>query len=827
MHIVKATTNKNISDREKKNAALARETAAEGFVLLKNDGVLPIVPQKIALYGSGARMTVIGGSGSGAMNQRYHVTVEEGLKKAGYSISTESWLDRFDAFYKESYAEWKNGIEEVGKSPEMMKNPFALIDYVAAHSFLYPTGIAIEEEDIHNSDTDTVIYVLSRQAGEGMDRKNEKGDFKLDDIEVANLKKIASAYRKVLLVINIGGVVDLSPLDDLKIGAILFYAQGGMEGGNAFADVISGKVTPSGKLTCSWAKRYEDYPSSGTFSYYGDSKQQEYKEGIFIGYRYFDSFQIEPRYPFGFGLSYTSFEINYGNEREEKGDIILTVTVKNTGKVAGKEVVQLYVTVPRRANIAEYQRLVCFHKTKLLQPNESESFEMRFALKECACYYPAAKAGGKGSWWLNKGMYVVRIGNSSRNTRIALGVHLLKEVCTESCEGVCFPKKKINELYLNLPENSLPLGVKVLTIGSAHFETKSNSYPALSVYGEEISEKVKNTIESMTTEELVELVVGPGTQCKTYVTTLGVSGNTTSALLEKYSIPNITLADGPAGLNVTPEIVDTEAEVKTINIYPQFDFGMFGQIMRMRLGKPEDGVMRYQYATAWPVGILMAQTWNEELIEKVGQAIGDEMQELGVTVWLAPGINLYRNPLCGRVFEYYSEDPFVAGKMASAATRGVQSRKGCFVSVKHFACNNQELDRSLSSSNLNERALRELYLKAFEIVVKEAHPRTVMASYNLINGVYTTNSYDLLVKVLRNEWGFDGLVMSDWNAVDNGHGDPVQAMKAQCDLIMPGKPELKERIVKAVQSGELKADDLKRCAARVLQLVSENIVVAF
>lgn len=826
--IVRATTNKEITEREKLHAELAREAALEGFVLLKNEGVLPIKPQKIALYGSGARMTVVGGSGSGAMNQRYQVSIEEGLENATYTVTTKKYLDRYDTYYNDCYATWKNGIEEVGKKPEMMANPFALICYASEKAFLYPTGITVTEEDIQASQTEIAIYVLSRQAGEGMDRKNEKGDFKMDDTEIANLKKISESYKQVVLVINVGGVVDLSPIDGMNIGAILFYTQGGMEGGNAFADIVSGKVSPSGKLACTWANKYEDYPSSGSFSSYGDTKQQDYKEGIFIGYRYFDSCRVAPRYEFGYGLSYTSFEISNANEREENGYIALDVTVKNTGCYAGKEVVQLYVTAPRRASHAEYQRLVAFKKTKLLQPNECETFTMRFPLADCASYYPAVKKGGKGSWWLGKGIYTVRIGVSSRKTRIAVGFNLLKEVCTETCDGACVPPKAINEFYTNVPENTLPLGVKVLPVIASHIKTINHEYPALPVYGKEISAKVKETIEKMSVDELATLVTGPGSHHETLVTVLGVSGNTTCSLYEKYGIPNITLADGPAGLNVTPEIVETESgEVKSINMYPQYDFGLFGQILRSRLGKPEDGVMHYQYATAWPVAILLAQTWNEELLEKVGEAIGTEMQELGITVWLAPGMNLYRNPLCGRVFEYYSEDPLVSGKIAAAITRGVQSKEGCFVCVKHFACNNQELDRGLSSSNLNERALRELYLRAFRIVVEEAKPRTIMASYNKINQVYSTNNYDLLVKVLRNEWGFEGLVMSDWNAVDIDRGNPVLAMQAQCDLMMPGKPELKNMVVEGIGNGTLSMDDLKRCAARVLQLVSENTVVKF
>ncbi len=820
-HIIRATTSDAFSARERRNIDLAREVASEGFVLLKNEGVLPFTEKNIALYGPGGRMTVAGGGGSGDMNPRYTVSIEEGLEGAGYTVTTKSWLNRFEKHYNESYAAWKESINEKAKG---LQNPMAVIGIAAANRFPYPTGVPVQYSDIENSQTNTAVYVLIRQAGEGGDRKNEKGDFRLTDDEVAALRKISEHYKNVLLVINVGGLVDLMPVEHLNIGAILFYAQGGMEGGNAFADVVSGKVNPSGKLACTWAKRYEDYPSCGEYSKYGNSKEQDYKEGIFMGYRYFDSLRIAPRYEFGFGLSYTKFEIAVSGEREENGKILFSVSVKNTGKVAGKEVVQAYVTVPRRACNAEYQRLVAYRKTKLLQPNESQTMELSFDFRDCACYYPAAEVGGQGKWWLNKGDYILRVGISSRKTLNACIFRLPKEVCVEICDGICPPRSPLGEIYTGVPSVKLP-HMKTLPVNPMHFKTVIHEYPRLPVYGKEISEKVSGTIERMSAEELTTLVTGSGLHSDNLVSVMGVSGNTTSALYEKYKIPNIALSDGPAGLNVTPEIVETrDGEIKSIKMYARYDFGMFGQMMRKRLGKPEDGVMHYQYATAWPVAMLLAQTWNEELIERVGDAVGTEMEEFGVTVWLAPGINLYRNPLCGRTFEYYSEDPLVAGKTAAAMIRGVQKHEGRYCSVKHFACNNHEADRDLSSSNINERALRELYLKAFRIAVEESAPRTVMASYNKINGIYNTNNYDLLVKVLRNEWGFQGLVMSDWNAVDIERGNPALAMQAQCDLLMPGKTEWKDIILKALAEGELSTDDLKRCAARVLQIISENRV---
>lgn len=413
------------------------------------------------------------------------------------------------------------------------------------------------------------------------------------------------------------------------------------------------------------------------------------------------------------------------------------------------------------------------------------------------------------------------MGISSRKTKVAAVFHLPKEVKTEVCDSVCPTVEKLNEISCGIPENKIPVGVKTLPIDPSHIRTVTHEYPQLPVC---TNEKIAKRIGELTAEELATLVVGAGLHSKNYVTVLGASGYTTSALYETRKIPNIVLSDGPAGLNVVPEVVETEEGVKSTQMLPQYDFGAYGKMLRSRLGKPSDGRMHYQYATAWPVGMLLAQTWDVALAEEIGDAVGTEMEEFGVTVWLAPGINLYRNPLGGRTFEYYSEDPVVAGKIAAGITRGVQSHRGRSVCVKHFACNNSEKDRDLSTSNVNERALREVWLKAFRIVVEEAHPKMLMASYNMINGVYSTNNYDLLVKVLRQEWGFDGMVTSDWYAADIDRGDPVVAMRAQCDILMPGKQEWKEMILKAVQEGRLSLDDLKRCASRVLALVSENQV---
>jgi len=321
---------------------------------------------------------------------------------------------------------------------------------------------------------------------------------------------------------------------------------------------------------------------------------------------------------------------------------------------------------------------------------------------------------------------------------------------------------------------------------------------------------------------------------------MGASGSTTARLYESCGIPNVVLSDGPAGLNLTTHVVEMpDGSLKPANVpevvetYKRYSFGISKYAMQRQLVNPADGMVHYQYATAWPCSQLLAQTFDTALMEEIGDAIGAEMDAYGVTVWLAPGMNIHRNPLCGRTFEYYSEDPLLSGKLAGAITRGVQKHPGKGVSVKHFAANSCELERNASSSNMTERTLREIYLRGFEIAVKEAQPATVMAAYNMINGVYCTNSHDLLVRILRSEWGFDGLVMSDWDAMkaipgDCMHaatGDVLKAHAAQCDLVCPGRRDQIEALIKGMEEGLVDEADVRRSAARILRLIRQNSIL--
>lgn len=827
--IIKAGTNLKPSAVELAGRELAGQAAAEGFVLLENDGALPLKRQKIALYGSGARKTVKGGTGSGAVRERYSVTIEQGLLNAGLKITTTDWLDRFDRYYQETYASY---CEDVEQRVTGIRDFHTILGLCGR--FEHPTGIPVTGEDIENSRTDTAIYVLARQAGEGQDREDKQGDYRLDDLEKENLKRVSEGYSDFIVVINCGGVLDVSFLDEIHVSALVYYSQGGEEGGNALADVLTGRENFSGHLATGWAYDFGDIPSNSTYSYLGrDPYVQEYNEGIYVGYRYFESFGVAPRYAFGYGLSYTTFHTELTHISQVKDRILLDITVRNTGDRAGKEVALCYAAIPFGTDGAEAKRLAAFQKTDTIEPGELWRSTMEVPLDALTKYREKS-----ASWFLEAGDYLLHLGGAVNRTEPAAVLSLKQEFTTELCTPVCRPERPVEEIVPPArQQEKVDSGVPRLELDLTGLETVTHSYddPV------EEDNEYTSLADKMTVRQLATLVCGGGTSPGVMqVSAPGASGSTTGELYEEWGIPNVILADGPAGLNLTGQVVELpDGSIRAANVpenlenYKRYLFGFNKVALTSRMARPEDGTPHYQYATAWPCSQLLAQTFHTELMERIGDTVGREMEQFGVTVWLAPGMNIHRNPLCGRTFEYYSEDPLVSGKMAAALVRGVQSHPGRAMSIKHFAANSCELNRNESSSNLSERALREIYLKGFAIAVKESSPRTVMAAYNKINGVYATNNRDLLVKVLRQEWGFQGLVMSDWDAMkaqrdDCGKaatGDILKAHAAQCDLVMPGRADQIEALVKGVEQGEVDVADLKRSAVRVLKLVAENRVL--
>ena len=776
------------------------------------DGALPLQSKKIALYGMGARLTVKGGLGSGSVEERYSVNIEDGLRNAGYEITTQRWLDDYDQEYRETYQEYHDMVEEKVKG---LTNPMEIIPL--AHSFVYrfPSGRVIDSQDVAESGTDTAIYVLMRQAGECNDRKLEKGDYYITDIERENLKTLAAAYTHTILIINVGGHIDMAFLDEIKgIDAVVLFIQGGEEGGNALADVLSGKINFSGKLADTIPMRYEDIPFGDEFSYLNGDVENEYnKEGIYVGYRYFDSFRKPVRYPFGFGLSYTSFQTETAQAELTGTMVQLRVKVSNTGKRSGKEVVQVYLSAPQTGRNKEYHRLIAFSKTEELQPGGVQTLDLTFDLTDGASYDEASAA-----WVLDDGRYAVRVGNSSQDTAVAAVVELPKTVIVRQCRNCCAATDELPAFSPDITvEWDIPQNAPVLTANPSDFITETVDYTEPQVTE---TTQEKEILDRLTLEEQAWFLQGGQLQNapKGALEIHGAGGKTATALLGK-GIRNVIFSDGPAGVNICNKVKClSDGSFAPAEVPERYNWGALAQGMKAQLSRIQ-GEMVYRYATAWPVEMLLAQTWNTPLLEEIGRAVGEEMVTFGVTVWLAPAMNIHRNPLGGRTFEYYSEDPVLTGEMAAALTAGVQSHPGLAVSVKHFCCNNSEDNRNGISSNVSERALREIYLKGFEIAVRKSQPKTVMSSYNQLNHTYTANRHDLLTDILRCEWGFKGLVMTDWNSCKEISGDPARCAPAGNDLIMPGGDFDRQRILAALKDGRMDAAMVRRCACRVLRLM--------
>ena len=819
------TTNPEIQPWEKKHRQIAREAAAEGIVLLKNeDHVLPLKEgSAVALYGAGAGRTIKGGTGSGDVNERERVSIWQGMKNAGYEITSEDWIRSYDEIYEKARQDWKNDIvKRAGDNGGEVLNFF---DVYSTTPFIMPTGDPVKKP-ADGENTNTAIYVISRVAGENADRNTTGGDYYLKEDEHQMLTDICAYYKDVIVVVNAGGQVDLSFMDEFEnIKALLVIVQPGMEGGNAFADVISGKVNPSGKLVDSWAYKYEDYPNAATFSHNNGNVEKEfYEEGIYVGYRYFDTFKVPVRYGFGFGLSYTAFSMgNYKVEKAEKENgIKVSVCVKNTGDVAGKEVVQAYVSLPGGKLEKEEHRLAAYAKTELLQPGQEQTVTLEIPAERLTSYDEENAA-----YILEKGFYGICVGNSLESAELIGGVQLDETAVVEKVKNLFAEQDELKELEQETGKTSQREAAQksmaaekqlpVLEMKAADFETKEVVYKKNSELADPEAMEFVNTLS---VEELIDLAAGdPGKAQGGNLGAAGISvpgsaGETHRCAIEK-GLASIVLADGPAGLRLMKYYHVNEGKIVSM----PFEFSLEGGIFYD--GATDlPGERYYQYCTAIPVGTMLAQTWNTGLIEKVGAMISKEMERFNVTLWLAPGMNIHRNPLCGRNFEYYSEDPYIAGTIAAAMTNGVQSNYGCGTTIKHFACNNQEDNRMGSDSILSERTIRELYLKGFEIAVKESQPLSIMTSYNLINGVHAANNYDLCTDVARNEWGFQGAIMTDWTTTEKDETCTASGcMRAGNDLVMPGCFGDHDNMKKELEAGTLKIEDLKACIARLVSVI--------
>lgn len=812
---------------EQSHRELARKAASEGMVLLKNEHqVLPLARKsRIALYGAGVSKTIKGGTGSGDVNERESVSIYQGMKDAGYQIVNEEWIAAYDQIYQEARLAWREEIYHKMKQNDL--------DFFTAYSttpFYLPTGL-----NITKTDSDTAIYVISRIAGENADRFFKEGDYQLSREEKKELNDICSLYSQVIVVVNAGGLVDLSFMDQYtNIFGLIYIVQPGMEGGHAFADMVCGEVTPSGKLTDTWALSYMDYPNSATFSHNnGNVSEERYEEGIYMGYRYFDSFDVPVRFGFGFGLSYTPFgikteEISFDSVQKE---IQVKVCADNQGKTCrGKEVVQIYVSLPEGKLEKEYRRLCGFAKTKELLPGESQTLTISFPV-----YQMASFDSQNAEWILEEGYYGIWVGNSLASSELTGMLHVEEKAVLEKTESICPLQTELKELSLS-PEKRLARyerwvkegrekGLSVLSLEKAALSIKKEIDKTRKEKRKQLEEEAEKLADRLSTEQLIQLACGAsnmntGSNLGAAGTAVPGSAGETSSCAKNEGIAAITLADGPAGLRLNQQYFVKEGQIVPLPFEASIEKGFFWE---NTLSAKEGSTPYFQYCTAIPVGTLLAQTWNIKLLEQIGEMIGEEMQRFDVTLWLAPGMNLHRNPLCGRNFEYYSEDPLISGKMAAAITRGVQKKKGCGTTIKHFACNNQEDNRMYSNSVLSERTFRELYAKGFELAVKESQPMSIMTSYNFINGIHAANHYDLCTKLARKEWGFEGVIMTDWTTTEHDEScTAAGCMRAGNDLIMPGHQKDYENLRRELEAGSLSVQEIKDCVKRLIIVILQS-----
>lgn len=806
---------------ESENIGRLRKYLGGCTVMLKKNGAFPLEgPCPIEAVGSGVRYTVKGGTGSGEVNSRYFVSIQEGLMYAGFQIFNWDWSTSY-GYYRDDA---RNAfVEEIKAKAKAEKTNPAMVSMGAV--------MAEPEYDIPlNYNADAAIYVVSRISGEGNDRRIEKGDFLLTDSEVRDILALDEKYDKFMLVINAGGPVDLSPV--MSVGNILVLSQLGVETGSVLADILLGKTYPSGKLTTTWAAN-GDYCDIGEF---GGIDETRYKEGIYVGYRWFDISEKKPLFPFGYGLGYTDFELETQGVSCEFGEFTVKVKVRNTGSFAGREVVQVYAACPSGKIDKEIKRLVGFAKTSELAPGEEETISVQFTAEDLASYDE-----GKAAYVLEKGKYVILAGNSSADVKAAAVYELdedfeLRQVRNllgkTDFEDYKYDRAEDTDNITLFDADKLP--VNKLDLNEIQTEIVS--------YGTNVID-IDPVLEELDDEELALLNIGAFDPKGAFINVVGDSATTvpgaageTCSKFEDKGISRIIMADGPAGVRISPKYYEDKKGKHSIGSKIPESMTEFlpdavkvvidirDNIRKLRQRGLE---IKEQYATAIPIATAVAQSFDVDFARMCGDIVGGEMEIFGIDLWLAPALNIHRNILCGRNFEYFSEDPVLSGKMASALTQGVQAHKGCGVTIKHYAANNQENNRYANNSQVSERAMREIYLRGFEMCIKESDPAAVMTSYNLLNGTHTSERRDLVTDILRDEFGFDGMVMTDWVIGDGmlldkkskyGIPDPALVAAAGHSLFMPGcRKDLKE-MLEGLEAGRVTRDQLAENASWMIKV---------
>ena len=687
---------------------LLRQVAAEGAVLLENR-MLPLKKgTKISVFGRVQCNYFCTGYGSGGdVNAPYTVSLLEGLRKCEDLKVNEALA--------QTYERW------------CAENPIR--DQVWGRWPRYYSEMPIDAAAIRRAKkvSDQAVVVIGRSSGEDRENVLESGSFYLTTQEKDLLKSVKSAFPDAVVLLNIGSVMDLSYIHELDFGAVLLLWQGGMESGNAAADLLCGRATPGGHLTDTIAKKYEDYPSAPHF---GRKQANEYWEDIYVGYRYFETFAKEKvLFPFGHGLSYTTFTQAI---HADLAGLSCRVTVTNAGRFPGKYTAMLFVEKPCGALGNPSRELVTFAKTHQLAPGESQMLSLEVAEYQLSSYCDKYMTGFKTCWLLQEGVYRFYLGENVRDAAFVGEYRAESSRILEKCTEAAAPAKEFPILAVKESTDGLRLpasGKAAARITNLKESISANLPCDIFMTGDKgykLKDVKENRISMDTFVAQLDLEDLEAISRGGYIMNhpLGARGNAgifggVTESLRKKGIPPVVTTDGPSGIRL------------------------------------------YDSCSLLPIGTLLACTFDVGLIETLYTQVAQEMKDRGSDVLLAPGMNIHRNPLCGRNFEYFSEDPLLTGKMAAAVVRGVQST-GLSACPKHFACNNQEVNRHKNDSVLSERALREIYLKGFEICVKESAPKNLMTSYNKINGVWGHYHYDLVQTILRGEWGYKGNVITDW-----------------------------------------------------------------
>ncbi len=776
-----------------KYAQKAREAVAEGIVMLRNEGrVLPLPSgSRIALFGRSQFNYYKSGTGSGGMvNTAYVVGIAEALEQS------EDYV--LNGYVRERYREW------------LKDHPYEMGSGWAQESW-FQEEMPFDREFAQKAaeESDTAVIIIGRTAGEDKDNLAAEGSYLLTRLEEQMLETVCGVFKRTVVLLNVGNIIDMSWVEKYRPAAVLYVWQGGQEGGNGVIDVLSGRVSPSGRLTDTIARDIKDYPSA---EYYGDSRRNLYAEDIYVGYRYFSTFAPEKvLYPFGSGLSYTTFETDsemaglppvfyHGiplNVGKSKNSIKFRFRVRNTGTVSGKEVIQIYCQAPQGL-LGKAARSLCgFGKTECLAPGQWQEITVGVSWKDLASYDDAGITGHKSCFVLEPGEYRFYAGGNVRDAEFAGSLTLQELVVTEQLEEALAPvtefrhmrpgEQKEDGTYAIAWENT---ALRTVDPAQRRRERMPQEYPYTGDLGHRLADVVFGRVTmgeflgQLTDSELCCAVRGEG-MCSPKVTpgTAGAFGGLTESLKE-YGIPAGCCADGPAGI-------------------------------RMDCGTK---------AFALPIGTCLACTFNEELIRELFEWEGLELRKNRIDTLLGPGMNIHRNPLNGRNFEYFSEDPLLSGKIAAAQLKGMH-KYGVTGTIKHFVCNNQEKERYYAEAVVSERALREIYLKGFEIAVKDGEARSVMSTYGPVNGSWTSSSYDLLTTVLRGQWGYTGIVMSDWWAMGNEEGGEAAIqhaspmVRSQNDLYMVAADALTntngDDLEEGLKTGAVTRGELQRSVANI------------